>query len=115
MCFTVKKQAHGVPYQMRRQNRIIPAPAVAVMPNASCPPPWKYNKREYGAVVDIDAVMRTIYEKDPIASQRARPWWMVANPKPMPVDNKVPMRRRLARAGYGRRPAVAIEMAWAGQ
>jgi len=76
------EEARGVPYQMRRQNRIIPAPAVAVMPNASCPPPWKYNRREYDAVVDLDAVLRTIYEKDPIASRRVRPRWMDGKRRP---------------------------------
>mmetsp|Transcript_18878 Transcript_18878/g.47038 ORF Transcript_18878/g.47038 Transcript_18878/m.47038 type:complete len:479 (+) Transcript_18878:1817-3253(+) len=103
------EEARGIPYQMRHHSRIIPAPAVAVMPNASCPPPWKYNKREYDAVVDIDAVLRTIYEKDPIAiaSRRPRPWWMLGKPRPV--------RRRLGAGGGGRRPAVVIEMAWAGQ
>jgi hypothetical protein len=63
------EEARGVPYQMRRRNKIIPAPLDGVGPQVKCPPPWKYNSREYDAVVDIDAVMRTIWEKDPIASK----------------------------------------------
>ncbi|KAG8467517.1 hypothetical protein KFE25_000833 [Diacronema lutheri] len=64
------EEARGIPYQMRPRNAIIPAPAVAVMPNASCPPPWKYNRRDYDVVVDIAAVLRTIFDKDPVASAR---------------------------------------------
>jgi hypothetical protein len=66
------EEARGVPYQMRRRNKIIPAPLDAVGPQVKCPPPWKYNSREMDAVVDIAAVMRTIYEKDPIASKQPR-------------------------------------------
>lgn len=70
------EEARGVPYQMRPRNRIIPAPAAAVMPNASCPPPWKYNRRDYDVVVDIEAVLRTVYEKDPIVARNRRRWPM---------------------------------------
>jgi hypothetical protein len=76
------EEARGIPYQMRSHNEIIGAPRVAVMPNGTCPPPWKYNRRGYDAVVDIDAVLRAIYLKDPIASQdRAR--WPPLPPRPV--------------------------------
>lgn len=62
------EEAHGVPYQMRKRNAIIPAPRAAVLPRGGCPPPWKVNNREKDAVVDIQAVIDTILAKDPIAS-----------------------------------------------
>jgi hypothetical protein len=65
------EEARGVPYQMRRRNRIIAAPHDAVGPQVACPPPWKYNSREMDAVVDIGAVMSTIFAKDVIASSAA--------------------------------------------
>jgi len=63
------EEARGIPYQMRPRNQIVPSPRVAVMPNGTCPPPWKYNSRAFDVVVDIDAVLRVIRKKDPIASR----------------------------------------------
>ncbi|KAG8459517.1 hypothetical protein KFE25_012852 [Diacronema lutheri] len=68
------EEAHGVPYQMRRRNAIVPAPRAAVDPRGRCPPAWKVNNREKDAVVDIEAVLRTILAKDPIASSPASGW-----------------------------------------
>lgn len=63
------EEAHGVPYQMRKRNQIIPAPRSAVQPRGSCePPPWKVNSRHKGAIVDIEAVLQAILRKDPVAS-----------------------------------------------
>jgi hypothetical protein len=68
------EEARGVPYQMRAHSEIVPAPRVAVMPNGTCPPPWKYNSRHHDAVVDIDAVLRAIYAKDPVAKRQRGRW-----------------------------------------
>lgn len=66
------EEARGVPYQMRKRNKILPAVKAAVLPHKGCPQPWKYNSRAHDVVIDVAAVLATIHQLDPIASRRRR-------------------------------------------